>query len=226
MVVCVHGLSRQGRDFDVLARALQPHVRVVCPDVAGRGRSDWLADPMALHQIPTYVADMVALLAHLRAQGHRPSIGWAPAWGGSSAWPWLPIPLWAFASLFSTMWGRSSRRQLCCALAYLGKGPDFASLQEGAGDLWSILSAFGPHATGVDDACRNPCSGKWMGAGILHYDPAIAVPFRAFTEESAHEAATQGEALMWQIYDHITRPHIAAAGCPIRFAPRRPQPRP
>ena len=51
-VVCVHGLSRQGRDFDVLARRLQPHVRVVCPDVAGRGHSDWLADA-AQYQIPT-----------------------------------------------------------------------------------------------------------------------------------------------------------------------------
>ena len=45
VVLCVHGLSRQGRDFDVLAQALcarspQP-LRVVCPDVAGRGYSDW-----------------------------------------------------------------------------------------------------------------------------------------------------------------------------------------
>jgi pimeloyl-ACP methyl ester carboxylesterase len=50
VVVCVHGLSRQGRDFDTLAQALvarsaQP-LRVVCPDVVGRGRSDWLADAM------------------------------------------------------------------------------------------------------------------------------------------------------------------------------------
>src|SRR6218665_76019 len=46
VVVCVHGLARQGRDFDSLARALSPHARVICPDVAGRGQSDWLADPM------------------------------------------------------------------------------------------------------------------------------------------------------------------------------------
>ena len=58
VIVCVHGLSRQGRDFDVLARALceraheagQP-LRVVCPDVAGRGQSDWLKDPNG-YQVP------------------------------------------------------------------------------------------------------------------------------------------------------------------------------
>ena len=50
VVLCVHGLSRQGRDFDVLAQALcargGPELRVVCPDVVGRGQSDWLQDPM------------------------------------------------------------------------------------------------------------------------------------------------------------------------------------
>ena len=71
VVLCVHGLSRQGRDFDVLAQALcarSPHpLRVVCPDVAGRGRSDGLADPMA-YQLPTYAGDMLALVAQLHAQ--------------------------------------------------------------------------------------------------------------------------------------------------------------
>src|SRR6478609_6674194 len=66
VLVCVHGLSRQGRDFDTLARALRADYRVVCPDVVGRGRSDWLADPLG-YAIPAYVADMVTLLARLNA---------------------------------------------------------------------------------------------------------------------------------------------------------------
>ena len=61
VVVCVHGLSRQGRDFDVLARALGQHARVVCPDVVGRGTSDWLPDPMG-YQIPQHTSDMLYLL--------------------------------------------------------------------------------------------------------------------------------------------------------------------
>ena len=71
LVVCVHGLSRQGRDFDVLARALLARaaaqgqaLRVVCPDVVGRGDSDWLKEPMG-YQFPTYVGDMLALLDFL-----------------------------------------------------------------------------------------------------------------------------------------------------------------
>src|SRR5690349_10772149 len=64
VLVCVHGLSRQGRDFDTLARQLCDRYRIVCPDVVGRGRSDFLADPSG-YQIPTYVADMVTLIARL-----------------------------------------------------------------------------------------------------------------------------------------------------------------
>ena len=51
-VVCVHGLTRQGRDFDVLARALvRQGCRVVCPDLVGRGRSGWLDQAAGLSGI-------------------------------------------------------------------------------------------------------------------------------------------------------------------------------
>lgn len=212
VVVCVHGLSRQGRDFDVLARALQPHVRVVCPDVAGRGRSDWLADPMA-YQIPTYVADMVALLAHLRAQGAQ-TIDWV----GTSMGGLIGMALAAHSALGIRKLVLNDVGPVIEAAAllrigtYLGKGPDFASLQEGTDYLWSILSAFGPHTPQEWLALSEPLFRQVDGRWHLHYDPAIAVPFRAFTEESAHEAAAQGEALMWQIYDHITAPTLLLRG--------------
>ena len=63
VLVCVHGLTRLGRTLTALARAL-PEYRVVCPDVVGRGRSDYLRDP-AYYVIPQYVADMVTLIARL-----------------------------------------------------------------------------------------------------------------------------------------------------------------
>jgi pimeloyl-ACP methyl ester carboxylesterase len=44
VVVCVHGLTRNGRDFDALAGALKRDRRVACPEIVGRGRSDWLTD--------------------------------------------------------------------------------------------------------------------------------------------------------------------------------------
>src|SRR5512132_3684726 len=79
VIVCVHGLSRQGRDFDVLAQALvgrSPHpLRVICVDVVGRGRSDWLKDPMG-YQLPQYVADMLAMLAQLRHEAPFGALDW------------------------------------------------------------------------------------------------------------------------------------------------------
>src|SRR5688572_25935237 len=79
VVVCVHGLSRQGCDFDVLAQALVDRighpVRIACPDVVGRGLSEWLKDPMG-YQIPTYVGDMLALLGQLHKQAPVTQLDW------------------------------------------------------------------------------------------------------------------------------------------------------
>ncbi|NBC32808.1 MAG: alpha/beta fold hydrolase [Alphaproteobacteria bacterium] len=65
-VICVHGLIRNGRDFDFLAAALGETREVLCPDVVGRGRSDWLAVP-AHYGYPQYCADMAALIARTGA---------------------------------------------------------------------------------------------------------------------------------------------------------------
>jgi pimeloyl-ACP methyl ester carboxylesterase len=65
VALCVHGLSRQGRDFDFLAASLASRgYRVICPDLAGRGRSGWLADPED-YALPQYSVDMTVLLARL-----------------------------------------------------------------------------------------------------------------------------------------------------------------
>jgi pimeloyl-ACP methyl ester carboxylesterase len=72
VALCVHGLSRQGRDFDRLAMALAARGwRVVCPDLVGRGRSDWLRDPED-YTLPQYVRDLTALIARLDV----PEVDW------------------------------------------------------------------------------------------------------------------------------------------------------
>ena len=63
-VLCVHGLTRNSRDFDFLAAALSERFRVICPDMPGRGRSDWLDDGAA-YGFPTYLAVLSALYARL-----------------------------------------------------------------------------------------------------------------------------------------------------------------
>ncbi|NVO06100.1 MAG: alpha/beta hydrolase [Rhodoferax sp.] len=204
-VVCVHGLTRQGRDFDVLARALveratQP-IRVICPDVAGRGMSDWLADPQA-YAIPGYVGDMLALLAALQPQ--------TLDWVGTSMGGLIGIGVCAHAQAV----GASVRRLVLNDVGpvlewdsiqrigtYLGKSMHFDSLQQAADALWSIASSFGPHTPAQWlELSRHMVKPDPQGGVRLHYDPAMALPFQAITQE----AAEQGEAAIWALYDGIT----------------------
>ncbi|MDJ1182484.1 alpha/beta fold hydrolase [Roseofilum casamattae] len=64
VLICVHGISSTGRDFDDLAMALQQEYRIICPDVVGRGKSDWLADSSD-YGFPVYISDMLTLIQHL-----------------------------------------------------------------------------------------------------------------------------------------------------------------
>jgi hypothetical protein len=126
VVMCVHGLSRQGRDFDLLAQALVARaggaLRVVCPDVVGRGRSDWLKDPMG-YQLPElrgrHAGPAGAVAAQCARHGTLDWVGTSMggligmAVGGT---PGLPLPA-PCAVWFSTMWAPSSSGRRCSALA-------------------------------------------------------------------------------------------------------------
>ena len=214
-VVCVHGLSRQGRDFDVLAQALVAkaggNLRVVCPDVVGRGQSDWLADPMG-YQLPTYAADMLALLAHLKPR--------TLDWVGTSMGGLIGMAVCAHAAAV----GVTVRRlvlndvgpvvqwdSIVRIATYLGKSMQFASLQQAADAMWAISTSFGPHTPAQWlELSRHMVKPLPEGqAGVtLHYDPAIAVPVRAMTQETA----AQGEAALRQLYDSITAQTLLLRG--------------
>lgn len=213
VVVCVHGLSRQGRDFDVLARHLQPHARVVCPDVAGRGHSDWLADPTQ-YQIPTYVADMLALLSELRAQGAK-TIDWV----GTSMGGLIGLGVCADPSaqlhrlVLNDVGPHIEPAALQRIGSYLGLPLRFESVQAGADYLHSISVGFGPHTAQEWLALSAPMfRASTEGAYVLHYDPRIAEPFRTLNVDAAQASAEQGAALLWHIYDHITAPTLVLRG--------------
>lgn len=70
-LICAHGLTRNGRDFDHLARSLCQSRLVVCPDTVGRGESEWLRDP-ALYAVPQYASDMTSLIARM----DTPRVDW------------------------------------------------------------------------------------------------------------------------------------------------------
>lgn len=211
-VVCVHGLSRQGRDFDTLARRLSPHVRVVCVDAPGRGQSDWLDDPMG-YQIPVYVADITALLHRLAAQGVT-TIDWV----GTSMGGLIGMLVAAQAEvplrrLVLNDVGPSIEPDALLRIGeYLGKAPAFDSLEQGTEYLWSISRSFGPHTQDQWAALSEPMFRRQGAQWVLHYDPAIAAPFKAHTAQSAAQAAQEGQALLWQVYETLRLPVLLLRG--------------
>jgi pimeloyl-ACP methyl ester carboxylesterase len=209
ILVCVHGLSRQGRDFDSLARSLSDRYQVICPDVVGRGHSDWLADPKS-YQVFSYVADMVALMQQLRAQLNATEpieIDWV----GTSMGGLIGL---GFSTLPPAVSGVKLRKFVLNDVGpklryeamvrigdYLGQPMRFDSEQQAADYLWRISTGFGPHTPeqwlNLSRPLLRPApDGQGL---VLHYDPALAEPFKAITQESA----TSGEAMLWQVYDAL-----------------------
>lgn len=205
VLVCVHGLSRQGRDFDTLARALCDRWRVVCPDVVGRGRSDRLADPMG-YQIPLYVADMVTLLARLDAE----SVGWVgTSMGGLIGIGLASLPGSPIRRLVLNDVGPAIEPGAIARIgSYLGVPLSWASIDEAADYLRGISKGFGPHSRDDWMALTRPMLVADGDRWVLHYDPAIAVPFKAVTPE----VAAAGEAILWSRYDAITCPTLLLRG--------------
>ena len=205
VLVCAHGLSRQGRDFDTLARAMCAEYRVVCPDVVGRGQSDWLTDAMG-YSLPAYVADMVALLARLQADTVH--------WVGTSMGGLIGISL---AALAGSPLSRLVLNDVGPALelvalqrigSYLGQPQHWASEDAAADALWAVSQGFGPHSRAQWLALTRPQL-RADGAGFKsHYDPAIALPFRLITPELAR----LGEAALWQAYDKLRCPTLLLRG--------------
>jgi pimeloyl-ACP methyl ester carboxylesterase len=208
VLVCVHGLSRQGRDFDTLARALCDTYRVVCPDVVGRGRSDRLRQPLS-YAIPQYVADMVTLLARLDARElHWVGTSMGGLIGlGLAALPDSPVRRLVLNDVGPVIeWAALERIR-----GYLGVAKHWDTLDEAADALWEISQGFGPHTREEWLALTRPMlvPDTVQGTGFRpHYDLAIAAPFRALTPE----LAAAGEAQLWQAWDAVRCPTLVLRG--------------
>lgn len=201
----MHGLSRQGRDFDTLARALEADYRVVCPDIAGRGKSDWLVDPMA-YQVPTYLADVVTLLARLDA-GELHYLG--TSMGGLIGMALAALNGSPVRRLVLNDVGPAIEPAAIARIAgYVGKPNHWASVDEAADHLFAISESFGPHTREQWRALTEPMLVPDGEGFKLHYDPAIAVAFKAATPPML----AAGEALLWAAYDRITAPTLLLRG--------------
>ncbi len=210
VLVCVHGLSRQGRDFDVLARAMQDRYRVVCPDVVGRGQSDWLVDPSG-YQVPAYVADMVTLLARLNAA----EVHWVgTSMGGLIGMGLASLPSSPITRLVLNDVGPTIQFEALARIGtYLGLPMAWPTVEAAADYFLTISRGFGPH-TPAQWLALSQAMVKAVTAAdgsvscVPHYDPAIAVPFRSVTPA----LAAAGEAMLWHSYDAVRCPTLLLRG--------------
>ena len=214
VVLCVHGLTRQGRDFDTLARELSRHARVICPDVAGRGHSDWLADPQG-YQVPYYAADMLALLAAVHADAPIETLDWVgTSMGGLIGMgvvgqPGLPLPVPVRRLVLNDVGPTLEWSALSRIGQYLGQPLRFETEQQAADLLWLLSSSFGPHTPAQWLALSRPMLRPLPDGGLtLHYDPAIAEAFKSLTQEGALAAEEQ----LWRLYDQITARTLVLRG--------------
>lgn len=201
VLICVHGLTRNGRDFDALGAALAGDYRVVCPDVVGRGASDWLADKNQ-YGYPQYLADMSALVAHLGAE----SVHWVgTSMGGLigmllAAQPGSPIT----RMVMNDIGPRIPKAALERIASYVGDDPHFSSMQELDAYLRQIYAPFGPFSDAqwlglVRSSARDLGNGE-IG---LAYDPGIGVPIKAMPVQDVD---------LWSVWSEVQCPVLVIRG--------------
>ena len=200
-VVCVHGLTRNGRDFDALAAAMGASVRTVCPDVVGRGRSDWLADP-ASYGYPQYLADLTALIARLDVE----RVDWiGTSMGGLLGMMMAGLPNNPIRRLVVNDVGPFIPAAALQRLAaYVGTDPTFDTVAALEAHLREVHAPFGPLTDTqwrhlADHGTRRRPDGS-LG---LAYDPGIALAFREQPIEDVD---------LWPVWDAVACPVLVLRG--------------
>jgi pimeloyl-ACP methyl ester carboxylesterase len=194
-IICVHGLTRNGRDFDHLATVLQDHARVICPDIVGRGLSDALADPEN-YALPTYVAHMLQLLGKLE-------LGEVD-WVGTSMGGLIGMGVAASGApirrlVLNDIGPFIPKAALERINVYLGLSLSFASLEALEAHLREIHAGFGP----LSDAewrhlAEHSASRREDGTFRLSYDQRLGEPMKRGPIEDVD---------LWPVWDQI--------GCPV-----------
>ena len=202
IVICVHGLTRNGRDFDAFASAVSSDFRVICPDVVGRGRSDWL-EAKEDYAYAQYLSDLTALIA--RVTTHPAEIYWV----GTSMGALLGIVLAAMpnhpiAKLVLNDAGPLVPKAALERLAsYVGREPRFANIDDAEAHLRRVFAPFGAltneqwrHLT--VHAVQQKDDGTWA----LRYDPAIGRAFQG----------TIFDVDLWAQWDRVNCPALVLRG--------------
>ena len=205
VLLCVHGLTRRGSDFAHLARAMSHRYFVVCPDVVGRGNSDFLANPM-LYGVPQYVSDMVTLIAHLKPQKLD--------WFGTSMGGLIGMVLAGLNNqpihrlLLNDVGPRIDPAFFMRLMKYLSKPVVFDTQEEGLVYVNELTTTFGRHTPEQWRELNLPQLIQKQGKWHLHYDPQINAPILA----SNPMTALAGEKALWNSFDAIKIPTLIVRG--------------
>lgn len=203
LAICVHGLTRNGRDFDALGEAMSATHRVLCPDVVGRGGSDWLASEDA-YGYPQYMADMAAVIA----RGHAAAVDWVgTSMGGLIGMMLAAQPRTPIRRLVINDVGPFVPKEALKRLAdYVGADPHFADFDEGLAYIKRIHAPFGD----LSDAQWHHLASHSLrpddreGGYRLAYDPKIGAPFR--------DPGGIEDVDLWKLWDQIQCPVLVLRG--------------
>ena len=202
VLLCVHGLTRTARDFDFLARSLCSEYRVVCPDLPGRGESEWLKNP-AEYVLPMYVSDVVTLIARLDVE----RLDWlGTSLGGLVGMALASLPQSPLRRLVLNDVGPVLAAQALERIAsYVGKAPLFDTFAAAEQYVRAVSATFGPH---TDKEWRflteHVVRSRPEGGFRMHYDPALA---------AANAAQNTGKDVdLWPVYDAIRCPTLVLKG--------------
>jgi len=201
VLLCVHGLTRNSRDFDTLAQALSAHYRVVCPDMPGRGKSEWLSEA-ADYGYGVYLADITALIARLDVE----RVDWVgTSMGGIIGMLFAALPNAPIRKLVMNDVGAIVRKAgIERIAAYVGLDPGFADLAAFEAALRRVHAPFGP----LSDAqwlhlATHSSRRKPDGSIGFNYDPKIADAFKQGPLDDVE---------LWSSWDAITCPVLVLRG--------------
>ena len=207
VLLCIHGLTRCGRDFDYLASVMSHRYRVVCPDLVGRGDSDWLQQPQH-YNLQQYLSDVTTLLAHLavdRVDWLGTSLGGIIGMTLAAQGADAPVRRLILNDIGAQLGAASLQR----IAAYLDEQREFDSLAQAEAHFRDIYAPFGAMSdeqwrTFTASSVKTAANGKLQ----LHHDPAIAVAFR--NEAAARDSDADID--LWSLYDAIVCPTLVVRG--------------
>jgi pimeloyl-ACP methyl ester carboxylesterase len=206
VLMCVHGVTRVSDDFDNMAQAFCDTYRVICPDIVGRGRSDWLKDPQH-YQLPQYVNDIVTLIARLDVE----SLDWfGTSMGGLIGMGLASFPKHPIRKLILNDVGPGLNMTALDRIGgYIGEAVKFPTFEEAVAYIRSISAPFGPH---TDEEWRKLAADVLVqgpdGLWTRHYDLGLAAPFKTMTPEIAKQSAS----ILWYAYDAVSCPTMLVRG--------------